>query len=549
MTSVTVGSWPPAAPGVPARATSRSAAESRERTLATVLAVVAAIVTYGLAVRLGFAYDDDPMLVQNRLIHSLAELPNALARPYWMQYGTLYRPLTTLAFGIDWAIGGGAPWLFHLMNVLWHALASALVVRLALRWLPAGAAAFAGLAFAVHPVHVEAVCNAVGRSEVMCGAALLGVALVATQRTLRDRDALLLVALLSFAALGAKETGVTAPVIAAAGCWVATRDRARTLRFALWSSMGVLPLLVARLTILGSLGGDQPHMAFQATTWWGGLTLALAMLPRAIAIMLVPQRPVYEYSPTSDALANPDAAMMALGVLLVLGGVLAVVQAVRRPSWPAFALLFTAVTLAPVSNLFLKAGIVLAERTMYAPSIGVVLVLAGALAPALRSLRAATRRLAFGGAALWLGASAGLVWHDVPVWDSTVSVVRAFTERNPQSYAGWMFLGNVHLLQNERPQALAAYSRALTLFDRDHRLVHAAAMEMVFAGDTADAEYWLRTALARWPASRRSRTVLARLLVKRGQGAEALKVLDAGLAIEPDQRVWATLRDSLRAGR
>ena len=522
-------------------------ADRRARALATLLAVVAALATYALAVQLGFAYDDDPMLVQNRLIHSLAELPEALSRPYWMQYGTLYRPLTTLAFGLDWAIGSGAPWLFHLMNVLWHALASALVVRLALRWLPPVAAGLAGVAFAVHPVHVEAVSNAVGRSEVMCGAALLGVALVATNTTLRDRDRLLAVALLSFAALGSKETGVVAPVIAAAGSWVAVRDRTRASRIALWAGVGVLPLLVARVVILGSFGGDQPHMAFQATTWWGGLQLALAMLPRAVGLMLVPQQPVYEYSPTSSSLAHPDPLFMGLGVILVLGGALALVQCARRPTWPAFALLLTAATLAPVSNLFIRAGIVLAERTLYAPSVGIVLLLATVATPALASVRAVTRRLALGAAALWCGASAGLAWRDVPVWDSTRSVVQAFTERSPESYAGWMFLGNVHMLRDERPAALAAYKHPLTLFDQDHRLVHAAAMQMLFAADTAGAEHWLRTALERWPSARRSRTVFARVLVRRGKGAEAIAVLDAGLKIEPDQRGWVTLRDSLRA--
>ena len=524
-------------------------ATRRDRAIATLLAAVAAIATYALAIRLGFAYDDDPMLVQNRLLHSLAELPGALARPYWLQYGTLYRPLTTLAFGIDWAIGGGAPWVFHAMNVLWHAAASALVVRLALRWLPAVAAGLAGIAFAVHPVHVEAVCNAVGRSELMCGAALLGVALVATNTTLRDRDRLLVVALLSFAALGAKETGVVAPAIAAAGAWLVTRDRARAARVALWSGMGALPLLVARVMILGAIGGDQPHMAFQATTWWGGLQLALATLPRTVALLLVPQRPVYEYSPTAATLAHPDPWLMGLGALLAIAGALAVVGAVRRPSWPAFALLGTVVTLAPVSNLFLRAGIVLAERTLYAPSIGIVLLLATALAPALAAARPVARRLALGAAALWCGASAGISWRDVPVWNSTTSVVDTFTERNPQSYAGWMFLGNVRLLHDDRAGALIAYKRSLALFDRDHRLVHGAAVQMLLAGDTADAERWLVTALERWPSSRRSRTVYARLLVQRGRGSEALAVLNAGLALEPDQRGWKTLRDSLAAAR
>ena len=119
-------------------ATSRRA--TRDAWIAVAVAVVAAILTYALSVQNGFAYDDEPMLRENRLIHALGDLPDALARPYWLQYGTLYRPLTTLAFGIDWAIGGGAPWIYHAFNIGWHALCAALIVRLALRWLPPVAA-------------------------------------------------------------------------------------------------------------------------------------------------------------------------------------------------------------------------------------------------------------------------------------------------------------------------------------------------------------------------------------------------------------------------
>ena len=419
---------------------------------AIVLAAVVALATYALAVQLGFAYDDEPMLVQNRLIHSLAELPAALTRPYWLQYGTLYRPLTTLSFGLDWAIGGGAAWPFHLGNVLWHAAVSALLVMLALRWLPPMAAALAGVAFAVHPVHVEAVSNAVGRAELMCAAALIGVALVASRPGATLRDQWLSTCLLGFAALGTKEIGVAAPVVAAAACWVASRDRSRALSLALAAAAGVFPLLVARVLILGTFGGDQPHMAFQATSWPGGLLLALGTLPRTIGLMLVPQLPRYEYSPTLEQIQHPDVALVVLGIVLVVAGIAAVVTLVRRPSWPAFALLFTAATLLPVSNLILRAGIVLAERTLYAPSVGVVLLLASGLAVV--PVGRVAGRFALAATGVLLGVAAAMTARDVPVWDRTATVVHAFTTRNPDSYAGWMFQGNVYLLRHQRDSAI-----------------------------------------------------------------------------------------------
>ena len=165
----------------------------------------------------------------------------------------------------------------------------------------------------------------------------------------------------------------------------------------------------------------------------------------------------------------------------------------------------------------------------------------------LASARPLVRRAALAAAGLWCAVGAGFAWRDVPVWDSTATVVQAFVERNPESYFGWMLRGDQYLRTNDRPQALAAYRRALALFDQDSRLVQATAMQMLFAGDTANAESWLRTAVTRWPGWGRPRTVYARLLVTRGQREEALQVLEAGLRLEPDQRAWARLRDSLAA--
>src|SRR4029077_16231536 len=82
--------------------------------------------------------------------------------------GFLYRPLPVATFALDWQVGGPA-W-FHFVNALWHALSTGLVVLLAARWANLRAALLAGLVFAVHPVHVEAVANIVSRSGLMATA-------------------------------------------------------------------------------------------------------------------------------------------------------------------------------------------------------------------------------------------------------------------------------------------------------------------------------------------------------------------------------------------
>src|SRR5438309_12037365 len=79
----------------------------------------------------------------------------------------MYRPLIIATFSLDRLVDG-ATW-FHAVNVFWHAAAAVVVAALARHWAGLRGALAAGVIFAVHPVHVEAVANVVGRAELMAG--------------------------------------------------------------------------------------------------------------------------------------------------------------------------------------------------------------------------------------------------------------------------------------------------------------------------------------------------------------------------------------------
>jgi hypothetical protein len=78
----------------------------------------------------------------------------------------LYRPLMSLSYGLDLAIGGGAAWPLHLTNVVTHVVSTFCVALLA-SWLcpatPRRIAVLASLVFATHPASVEAVAWVSGR--------------------------------------------------------------------------------------------------------------------------------------------------------------------------------------------------------------------------------------------------------------------------------------------------------------------------------------------------------------------------------------------------
>src|SRR5207237_3530695 len=89
------------------------------------------------------------------------------AAPYWPPNlgGHMYTPLLIAVFPLYWLLRSTA-W-FHAVNLAWHAAASLAVAALARRWTDWTGALVAGLLFAVHPVHAEAVANVVGRAELM----------------------------------------------------------------------------------------------------------------------------------------------------------------------------------------------------------------------------------------------------------------------------------------------------------------------------------------------------------------------------------------------
>ena len=143
-------------------------------------ALVAAILTVlvflpGLAG--DFVFDDRVLIVGNPHAHALRELPRVLTTHLWdlgepdapppaYRY---YRPFVSATYLLDWVISGGKPWFFHATNLMAHALAVFLAVRIAARWLGSESLGLvAGLAFALHPPPGPRTCSG-SLGEPMCG--------------------------------------------------------------------------------------------------------------------------------------------------------------------------------------------------------------------------------------------------------------------------------------------------------------------------------------------------------------------------------------------
>ena len=101
----------------------------------------------------GFTYDDRPVILDNPSMHDLHEWWRAFATSYWPQDwgGDGYRPLTVLAFKLEYALSGGSPMAVHAANIALYALSAVLAFHLVRRILPEWCAWVVAALFAVHP--------------------------------------------------------------------------------------------------------------------------------------------------------------------------------------------------------------------------------------------------------------------------------------------------------------------------------------------------------------------------------------------------------------
>ncbi|KAG7455882.1 hypothetical protein MATL_G00245810 [Megalops atlanticus] len=188
-----------------------------------------ALVLYLNTLGADFCYDDSRAIKTNQDLLPETPWTNIFYDDFW---GTLlthsgshksYRPLCTLSFRLNHALGGLEPWGYHLVNVTLHAAVTGLFARLSRLLLGGGCwTLMAGVLFASHPVHTEAVAGVVGRADV--GAALfflLSLLCYARHCRLRPSSARCWAWLLGSLALAAcsmlwKEQGVTVLAVSAA---------------------------------------------------------------------------------------------------------------------------------------------------------------------------------------------------------------------------------------------------------------------------------------------------------------------------------------------
>jgi tetratricopeptide (TPR) repeat protein len=546
-----------------------------------ILLVVLVAGVYAPSLRLGFAYDDDMLILERRIPRSIADLAESFTHPHWPE-GALpyYRPLPGLLIALQRHVHGGAPLPFHALNVA-LICAAALAVRVflrgpAVRAGPAAAWLLAAL-FAVHPISASVVHPISGREALLAG--LLAIAAIELHLRARDAAGRFGATCCAAAALFTREHAIAIPVLFGIADWLGI-SRAPERSVASWLrrqwplAIAVGAYLALRAHALGNVSESiwtPPRRA------WLPLATPLFALRAALA-------PSFElaYEPRPELWLATARTVVAAAVALGFAA-LAIAVARRdreRRARLAFLGALFALALLPSANLVFQET-EFAERFVFLPGVGLI----GALAvvgesllgsPAGRRKRAAVAALVAAGAAC-----AAISIHHAEFFRDRETFFARWIASDPGYAKAHYSYGQHRMKQGRADEARAAFERAIALepnYPSAHNNLGALAYQR---GDREAArEHW--EAALRWdPAFAFALNNLAALRVEardldgaaalyrrslalrgddarvlrllgsvelaRGRAEEAIRLLERAIAIDPEVELGSSELE--RAGR
>jgi hypothetical protein len=313
-----------------------------------------------------FASDDFLAVAYASEFHHVAHDfvgPQYAATDVW----SFYRPLITLSFWLDHAIGGAFPPVGHISNVLGHGLSALLVARIWRRFLPDAQAFGAGVLWAMMASHVGSIAWVVGRVDshttVWC---LLAVWLCL--RSVERGGARWPMVLATAAALLSKELALMVPPLCSWLAFLRAPGGFRARLLLAWRSSWPAWLLLAiylpfRVLVLGRFGGYDASRfdAERIVLGTGSIVLDL----------LVPLRWIGR--PTGDSLLPMATFLVTAAVPVAIALLVAIV---RRPRHVAGALVAWLVALTPMAAFLSVCDNPHNLRYQYLPSIAIAGVLA-----------------------------------------------------------------------------------------------------------------------------------------------------------------------------
>jgi tetratricopeptide (TPR) repeat protein len=488
------------------------------------LLLAATFLAYQPVWHASYIWDDDTFLTKNPLIAA----SNGLYRFWCTTAAPDYFPMTSSTLWLEWRLWDKNPLGFHLVNVLLHAVSSLVLWRVLARLKVHGAWLAAAL-FALHPVNVESVAWITERKNTL---AMFFFSLTLLWHfTFEDtgRRGWYAAALTAFAlALLSKTSVVPLPlVLLAADGW----RRGRLEWKDLWRTAPylVMAAVLALVTVWFQYNREIRTDIVRQDSFAGRLAGAGWAVWFYLFKALVPLDLQFVYPRWS---IDPSRVLSYVPGVLVIGAPLLCwrVRGTSRGRALLFGWVCFIAMLLPILgflNIYFMRFSLVADHWQYFSILAPL-----ALVAAIVDGRPPGIRLVISG--VLLAGLGVLTWRQASIYRNPETLWRDTLQKNPTCWMAQNNLGDYLLSQNQIPEAIEHFQRALALLP-DYPLAHFNLGRAYLAqGRPADAISEFRFALKQEPDLVRAHVNLAGVLVGKGNVDEAAAHLRTALILEPD---------------
>jgi len=425
------------------------------------IVLIATAFLYAPALNNGFTnWDDDRQLTSNRDIRDLSL--EGVKKMFSSFTVSLYQPLTSLSFALEYRFLGTDPMVYHTTNLLLH-LANTLLVWVFVRSLvqSLGIALVVAALFAVHPLQVEVVAWVSSRSILLSSLFYLGA----------------MITYLAYTRSGRVGTLVGVWVLFLLG--ILAKTSAATLPLVLW----VIDLYLQRRGVLRVLGEKVPFFALSAVFGYVALcarsgvshvqdfALRYSLLQRVCIVfysilwylgkLLCPVglSAFYPFPTKTDGwLPLP----FYLAPVVLVGLAVGVWYGGRSRRLLAFAALFMLASLVLVIQVVPVSELMVCDRYAYLPCIGLFL-LAGTLGQRVCSWSPFSKRVMLVGTGLVLAFLGVATFQRIEVWRDSLTLWNDVIGRRQDIWVAYLNRGLAKSQAGNYKAAIGDFDAALQL--------------------------------------------------------------------------------------
>jgi len=367
---------------------------SAERKTAALLALIA-FVLYARTFGFGYALDDIAVVQENKYVHDgFAGFGKILSTFYWNGFETfstqnsgIFRPVSLLLFATEWQFFGNNPGVFHFVNVLLYALCSFQLSLLLNSLFGNGKRALAFgavLLWTVLPVHTEVVANIKSADEILT----LLFSVLSLRYLLRwsdeqkSKDVFFSSGYLFLAMLSKEGAALILPIAFIMLLLFRNHTIKTLLKPAMIFGAVALVWLVWHQGVIMSAEGahveyDYRHNALMSNdSWIVQRATAVGMQTLYWIKALIGYPLSYNYSFNQIPVDGFTSINFWIALIGLAASIYVVAKYFRTQSVLVFGICFYWISFAMTSNIFFNIGDIFAERFLFVPSVGFVLVFA-----------------------------------------------------------------------------------------------------------------------------------------------------------------------------